>query len=178
VHGGNTAQRFRNEARQPIGIAAPALARLPFARGCTRGNDTHAAEHPHAVCVCARASVRCRSADPRNPRRCAAQAADDGNRDFLTGGAAGKRPRGDELAPDDEPPEINPEDEFDLDDDDEAMYHDALAMEEQEISIPESSKKRWCRCCTRGLAVAILAMHLRCAVPQTSRERAARGAGS
>jgi hypothetical protein len=72
---------------------------------------------------------------------------DDGNRDFLTGGAAGKRPRGGGEA-DDEPPEINPEDEFDLhdDDDDAAMYAEAMAVEDQEVSIPESSKKRWCRC--------------------------------
>lgn len=71
---------------------------------------------------------------------------DDGNRDFLTGGAAGKRPRGGGEA-DDEPPEINPEDEFDLhdDDDDAAMYAEAMAVEDQEVSIPESSKKRWCR---------------------------------
>ena len=64
--------------------------------------------------------------------------ADDGTRDFL----GGKRPRQDE--PEDDAPEVDPEEEFELDED-EALYNDAMDVEEHELSIPEASKKRWCR---------------------------------
>ena len=64
--------------------------------------------------------------------------AEEGTRDFLQ---TSKRPRGD---PEDEPPEVNPEDEHDWDDDD-ALYYDAMAVEEHDISIPEASKHRWLR---------------------------------
>lgn len=60
----------------------------------------------------------------------------------MSGNAAVKRPRGDE--PDDEPPEVRPEEEFDFDED-ELMYQDAMGVEEHDVSIPEASKKRWCR---------------------------------
>jgi len=86
---------------------------------------------------------------PTNTRACARTytylhtlQADDGTRDFLTD-PAGKRARN-EGEPDDEPPDVNPDDEFDWDEE-EGAYHDAMAVEEHEISIPEHSKKRWCR---------------------------------